>query len=186
MNSLDLTGLLNPDLKDGFPHNMKTLMITASAFGNTARIASAIEESLAQHCEVKSICSNDFAIALLDDHELIIVGSPTQKFYPLPEITALLKAIPQKSLSGKAVVAFDTRFTAEEIAKVKILDFMVKFFGYAAPSIGKLLGKKGGKLLTPPIGFYVGGLEGPLLNGELDRARLFGSTIYTEYDKKTH
>ena len=39
----------------------------------------------------------------------------------------------------------------------------------AKPIINKLT-SKGGQLVLPPEGFYVEGMEGPLLEGELDRA----------------
>ena len=46
----------------------------------------------------------------------------------------------------------------------------VKLFGYAAEPIAARLEKKGGELAVPPEPFYVGGTEGPLLEGELERA----------------
>jgi flavodoxin I len=46
----------------------------------------------------------------------------------------------------------------------------VKLFGYAAEPIAAKLQKKGGTLAAPPEGFFVGGTEGPLKEGELERA----------------
>jgi hypothetical protein len=51
-----------------------------------------------------------------------------------------------------------------------VLSFFVELFGYAAKPIADRLRKKGGSLVAPPEGFYVAGTEGPLLEGELDRA----------------
>ena len=48
--------------------------------------------------------------------------------------------------------------------------FFVRIFGYAAKPIADRLAKKGGDLAVPPEGFYVGDMEGPLLEGELERA----------------
>ena len=102
--------------------------------------------------------------------ELLIVGSPTQKFRPTGATTKLLKAIPKNGLNGVKVAAFDTRFTEEEIDRIRILAFFVKIFGYAAKPIADRLVKKGGELLSAPEGFYVSETEGPLLEDELDRA----------------
>ena len=54
--------------------------------------------------------------------------------------------------------------------KVKILAFLVRLFGYAAEPIADRLQKKGGVLAVPPEAFYVSETEGPLLEGELERA----------------
>jgi hypothetical protein len=48
--------------------------------------------------------------------------------------------------------------------------FVVKLFGYAAKPIADRLKKKGGELTIPPEGFLVKGTEGPLKEGELERA----------------
>jgi hypothetical protein len=50
------------------------------------------------------------------------------------------------------------------------LNFFVNIFGYAAKPIGERLVKKGGDLNMPPEGFFVTGTEGPLKEGELERA----------------
>ena len=46
----------------------------------------------------------------------------------------------------------------------------MKLFGYAAKPIADRLKKKGGELTIPPEGVYVKGTEGPLKEGELERA----------------
>ena len=55
----------------------------------------------------------------------------------------------------------------------KILDR----FGYAAPKIASSLVKAGGQVVTPPEGFIVKGTEGPLEEGELERATAWGRQI---------
>ncbi len=46
----------------------------------------------------------------------------------------------------------------------------MKMGGYAAPRIVEALKKKGGNLVVPPEGFLVKDREGPLKEGELERA----------------
>jgi flavodoxin I len=48
--------------------------------------------------------------------------------------------------------------------------FIVDKGGYAASTIAKALKKKGGQLAAPGEGFYVTGEQGPLKDGELERA----------------
>lgn len=67
------------------------------------------------------------------------------------------------------VAAFDTRIVLETIDS-KALRFLVDKGGYAANTIAKTLEKKGGKPTAPPEGFFVTGEQGPLKDGELERA----------------
>ena len=78
------------------------------------------------------------------------------------------------------MAAFDTRLTESEINRVRILAFFVSLFGYAAKPIADRLVKKGGELIAPPEGFYVKGTEGPLLEGELERAAAWAKKIGAE------
>ncbi len=48
--------------------------------------------------------------------------------------------------------------------------FVARLFGYAAGRIADSLKAKGGNLAPPPEGFIVKGNEGPLKEGELERA----------------
>ena len=82
---------------------------------------------------------------------------------------------------GVQVAAFDTRITEEEFRSHGFfVTTLVSVFGYAAEPIAKQLQKKGGELVLPPEGFYVGGTEGPLLDGELARAGAWGEQIVVE------
>jgi flavodoxin I len=73
------------------------------------------------------------------------------------------------------VTAFDTRLSARE--KNPALRLLLKTVGYAAGRIADSLAAKGGKLAAPPEGFIVEGREGPLREGELERAAAWGKTI---------
>ena len=52
-----------------------------------------------------------------------------------------------------------------------------KIFGHAAGKITSMLKAKGGKLLAPPEAFWVTGREGPLADGEKERAKEWGKAI---------
>lgn len=150
---------------------MKTLVVYDSQFGNTQRVAQAISEVFAHSHEAVVLHVNDVKTEHLQNLDLLIVGSPTQRFNPTAGTTSFLKNLPAGSLEGVQVAAFDTRLTVEEIESVRVLAFFVRIFGYAAKPIADRLQKKGGKLVLPAEGFYVDGMEGPLVEGELERAR---------------
>jgi hypothetical protein len=57
---------------------------------------------------------------------------------------------------------------------------MVKIFGYAAEPMAAKLKKKGGTVKNAPEGFIVGGTEGPLKDGELERAAAWTKELYSQ------
>jgi len=149
---------------------MKALVVYDSVFGNTEKVAQAIGQALGSPEDVKVVQVSDAKPEQLVGLTLLIVGSPTRQFSPTGATTGFLKSIPKHGLKGVKVAAFDTRFTESAIEKVRTLAFFVKIFGYAAKPIADRLQKKGGEMVVPPEGFYVGDTEGPLLEGELERA----------------
>jgi len=65
------------------------------------------------------------------------------------------------------VAGFDTRLTAK----------WVRIFGYAGPKIEAALKEKGGIPAGSPGGFFVKGKEGPLTEGEVQRAAEWAKTV---------
>ena len=151
---------------------MKALVVYDSAFGNTEKVAQAMAEALG--CDARRV--TEVQPAQLTGLDALIVGSPTQKFQPLKPVKDFLKDIPSGKLDGVKVAAFDTRIALED-ANSAILNFFVKLFGYAAEPMGKWLTKQGGELAMSPAGFYVAGTEGPLKEGELERAAAWAQQI---------
>lgn len=156
---------------------MKAYVVYDSAYGNTEKIARSIGGALGPPTEATVIRVGEINPEELTGIDLLIVGSPTQKFNPTPAISNWLKSLPKGSLKGIRAAAFDTRFTEEEINKVRVLAFMVNIFGYAAEPIADRLKNKGAELVLDPEGFYVSDTEGPLLKLELDRAALWAGSL---------
>lgn len=152
---------------------MGMLVIYDSQFGNTEQVARTIAAELGSSEEVELLQAGAVQPEQFAGLDLLIVGSPTQRFNATSAIGTLLKELPRNSLKGVKVAAFDTRFPQSEIDKIRALAFFVRVWGrsaYAAKHIADGLTRRGGELIAPPEGFYVGGMEGPLLEGELDRA----------------
>lgn len=156
---------------------MNALIIYDSAYGNTEKVARAMGKALGALGEVQVVRPGDVQSGQLSGVALLIVGSPTQKFRPLPAVTGFLKGLPDGVLRGVKVAAFDTRIPESRVQEIRILAFFVKLFGYAAKPIADGLAKKGGELAAPPEGFYVSDTEGPLVDGELERAADWARTI---------
>ncbi len=141
----------------------KMLVIYDSKYRNKEKIARAI--SGAFHGEVSVVCPDRVIPADLKSLDFLVVGSPTQGFRATMPVQEFLDNIPDRSLNGLFVAAFDTRMNVGGIG-----GFIVRRGGYAAPRTARVLQKKGGVLAAPPEGFFVLGSEGPLKEGELERA----------------
>lgn len=139
---------------------MKALIVYDSVYGNTEKIAKAVAEAITPSNEVKVLRVGDANPLELASVNLLIVGSPTHAGRPVPAVQDFLKKVPELSLKGISVAAFDTRISKK----------IVGVFGYAAGRIAGNLKKKGGTLIASPEGFFVTGGQGPLREGELERA----------------
>jgi len=173
---------------DEFPWNhqfrwrydsMKALVVYDSVFGNTAKVAQAIGGALGAPEDISVLCVGDVKPERLAGAQVLIVGSPTRAFSPTPATTAMLRALPARALSGVKVAAFDTRISMEDTDS-GFLRTMVKVFGYAAKPIADRLKRKGGDLVLGPEGFYVQDSEGPLKDGELERAAAWAKQVIAE------
>jgi flavodoxin len=159
---------------------MRALVVYDSQYGNTAQIAQAVADGLraagASEVELRKVDAvKPDQLPVID---ILVVGSPTQGFRSMPTVRDFLKGIPKKALAGVRVAGFDTRLTGEELhSHGPVLGKMVDWFGYAAPDISEALEKKGGQVAAPSEGFFVGGTEGPLLEGELARANEWARQI---------
>ncbi|HLE81662.1 MAG TPA: flavodoxin family protein [Dehalococcoidia bacterium] len=146
---------------------MNALIVYDSLHGNTEKIARAIAAALAPSGDVKVLRAGEANISELESVDLLIVGSPTQGGRPTPAIQDFLNRVSEPAIKGISVAAFDTRISTR----------WVGIFGYAAGRIAGSLKTKGGTLILSPEGFFVKGTEGPLKEGELERAASWAREI---------
>ena len=157
---------------------MKAIVIYDSQFGNTEKIAQAIRDALSDTAETRLMRASSVAPRDLIAAELLIIGSPTQRFHATEPVDRVLKGV---SLRGCRAAAFDTRFDMAEVDS-RALKLAVKVAGdsaYAAPRIAAVLEKAGATMVVPPEGFIVTDTEGPLREGELARAAEWARGILT-------
>lgn len=163
---------------------MKALVVYESMFGNTEQVAAAVADGLrtAMEVEVREVSTAPAPVTDLLD--LVVVGGPTHAF-SMTRASTRADAVKQGAMRGSTttgirewlghlnggphselVATFDTR-----VHKVRHLP------GSAAKSAGKGLRQLGYDALAKPESFYVGDVSGPLLDGELDRARSWGEQL---------
>jgi flavodoxin len=141
---------------------MKALVIYDTNFGNTKMIAEAIAEGLGKGTKAVSVSkSNAKEIKGMD---LLVVGSPIVGWRPSEKMLELLSKLEKNQLKGTKAASFDTR---------------VKIFvhGDAAKKISQKLEGAGADIITGPQAFYVKGKEGPLFEGEKEKAAQWAKKI---------
>ncbi len=145
---------------------MKTLVVYESVYGNTEKIAKAIGEAIGKDVRVLSVgaaSSSD-----LQSIDLLIAGSPSYGGRPTPGMQDFLKhTVPTSSLKNISVAAFDTRWTTK----------WVRIFGFASEKIASSLKANGGIPVLTPEGFFVTGIKGPIIEGELERAASWAKEV---------
>jgi hypothetical protein len=159
---------------------VRALVVYESMFGNTARIAEAIGDGLGRHLEVRLQSVTEQGGDVVAD--LLVVGGPTHAFSmsrastrqdavkqgagsdPSFGLREWLEGLPMSE--GARLATFDTR--VEMVRRVP---------GSAAKAAAKAATKRGYRLLTRPESFYVEDTPGPLLDGEVHRAVVWGSQL---------
>ncbi len=169
------------------PTRGRALVIHESMFGNTAAIADAVAGTLRQAgiaVEVAPVSSAPPAAEV--DVDLVLLGAPTHALSlsrastredavrqgaPAERATTGLRewltdARDHPPTSTTAVALFDTR-----AAGARHLP------GSAARKAARLAKGAGFRPVLPPHSSYVEGINGPLLDGEVDRARAWASEV---------
>lgn len=153
---------------------MKTLILYDSVYENTEKIANAIGKGIDSQVNVLHVAPVE--TSLLKELDLLVVGSPVHGGMPTPAVQHFLTKIESGALKGVKVAAFDTRFAREDHGLgIKVLMSVIRF---AAERISRELVKKGGTLVLPPEGFIVNDKQGPLQEGEIERATRWGTSLY--------
>lgn len=163
---------------------MKALIVYESMFGNTEHVARAVAEGLALHMEVELVEAGRAPAPLSSLVDLVVVGGPTHAFSMTRQKTredaVAQGATAPAEASGirewidhlksgphsERVATFDTR-----VAKVRHMP------GSAAKAAAKGLRRHGYGVFLKPESFWVEDVAGPLLDGELERARAWGEGL---------
>jgi len=165
---------------------MKVIVAYESMYGNTREIAEAIAEGLGK-AEVLAVNDGDPSIA--DGADVVVAGGPTHMHGLATAMSrkgtgqaaeeegtelepgavdgpGLRKWLAERSGDGGKAAAFDTR-----------IDKSPMITGAASRGIAKRLRKAGYELIADPESFFVEDSEGPLADGELDRAKAWGAEL---------
>lgn len=163
------------------------LVAHESMFGNTAAVATAVAHGLSgAGCQVDlvDVGAMEQPPHPLTSYDVLVLGAPTHAF-SLSRASSRAEAVKQGAPPDRIVrglrewlaqlppaapdaraAAFDTR-----MAKVRRLP------GSAAAKAARQLRRRGYRLATVPTSFYVVDTDGPLEDGELERAEAWGAAV---------
>jgi flavodoxin-like protein len=162
----------------------RAVVVVESMFGNTEAVAQAVAEGLSDQFMVDVVRVADAPTVIANDVDLLVVGGPTHAFGLTREGTRLAArdqgAKPSTGVdvglrewlgrlhphsTALAAAAFDTRIKKTGVP------------GSAARAAMRRLRRLGFRAAARPTSFYVAGIGGPLLAGELTRARGWGAHL---------
>ena len=164
---------------------MRTLVVYESWFGNTQRIAEKVAAALAPESEVEVLSVND-ALPSLAHVDLVVLGAPTH-VHGLSSGRSRQGAVDQRGDGGEpgiGVREWIDRLPPSGGPRVAVFDTRAHksglLVGSAAHGMARRLRRHGYVLAFKPESFFVTGTEGPLEEGELERAWEWGRTLANE------
>jgi hypothetical protein len=171
---------------------MKALVVYESLFGNTKGVARAITRGLSAHSDVELVDVTKAPSTITDPFDLIVVGGPTHAFSMTRQSTRE-EAFRQGASHGSAEKGL--REWLERLSKGPHSELMATFDtrvqkvrhlpGSAAKGAAKVAHKLSYEAAARAESFYVEDVSGPLLEGELDRARAWGEQLAADVVART-
>lgn len=159
---------------------MRTLVVHESMWGNTRAVAEAIASALPGDVQCTSVAA---APPNLDGFDLLVVGGPTHAF-SMSRATTRRDAVTKGATSGhEAIGVREWLEQLPEGSRVEIATFdtrvgsMRHLPGSAAKSAAKLAKHRHVGPVVATASFYVADMAGPLLEGELEKAREWARSL---------
>lgn len=146
---------------------MKGTVVYYSKWGNCEQVAQAIERGLGESGQDVSLVEAKSVQGLGGDLEFLVVGSPTRVGKMAGPVRKFIKREISGDWSGKPFAAFGTGLQSDRD----------KGKPQSSENINNELIEKGLKPVAGPFQAAVGGMKGPLTEGDLDLAFEFGKEV---------
>jgi len=161
------------------------VVVYESLFGDAEKIARAVAEGLREHLDTDVVAAKDAPADLGPDVRLLVVGGPNHAT-GMPKPSTREGAVKQGAkvedtttglhewldrahgLGAVSAAAFDTRLDHPRF---------ITAMDHASRTEEKLLHKLGATLAAPAEHFHVTDAQGPLVDGEEERARMWGAAL---------
>jgi hypothetical protein len=160
---------------------MQAIVVYESLWGNTAAIARAIADGIGP--QARALSTAEASGTAIADADLIVAGAPVLAFaLPSDKMRASLGADPGKAPAPPDLSHPSMRTWLDALPKGhgRFAAFETRIWwspGGATGAIVHALERAGYRPVAKPSRFIVKGAYGPLRDGELERARLWGAAL---------
>ncbi len=146
---------------------LKVLVVYESMFGNTLQVAETIAENLNDIQKIETVIKTTKDVDPMEvlDYNLILIGSPNHMGGPTRGIKKFIGKLGKIGLKEKKTATFDTYVRKNVNKAVRKMERRIK---------EKVSGLE---LITPGLSIKVGGVRGPVLEGELPKCKEFAKLI---------
>ena len=145
---------------------MKVVIIYESCFGNTLEIAESLWSALRKDTDVRLLPASEAQVHDLRGIDMLFIGCPTREHTIAPATRALLEQLPTAGLRDVRVAVFDTRYRRPRWLS-----------GSAAEGVARHVRALAGHLVSEPESFFVLDRQGPLAEGERERAAAWAAEL---------
>jgi len=163
---------------------MKAVVVHESMFGNTRRVAEAVAAALGPAYDVEITGVDGASTAQMAAADLVVLGAPTHGHSmsrPQTRAQTLRNGVAATTAQGPGIRDVLARLPAGRGRPAAAFDTHLPWprwmSGAASRPIAAALRGAGYALVLPPESFVVKGAQGPLRDGELERARAWGVRI---------
>lgn len=144
---------------------MKAVVLYDSIYGRTRELAMVIAGVLDKRYDVQTAAAEEW-FSIKSRPDLIVVGSPTVRRRPTQAILTALRKIPVEVLDRVAAATFCTRYNRPRFLT-----------GAASLGIARRLNHRGARVEISAESFVYDEPDGPLVDGELERARHWAEQV---------
>ncbi len=150
---------------------VKVFVVYDTKYGNTKLVAETIVEGMKEVEGIETAISDveEVDIEKVADYDAILIGSPNHWGGPVGGIKKLIDKLGKLDLKAKWVAVFDTYLGGDFEKAVKKME---KRIGEKVPGL---------KLIAPGLSIEVGGMKGPIVEGELPKCKDFGNKIANQF-----
>jgi menaquinone-dependent protoporphyrinogen IX oxidase len=147
---------------------MKVFIVYDSKYGNTKLVAENIMQALIDKgIETQIGYAKEVEPRNLLCYDALIIGAPNHMGKPSRTITKFIDSLAEIQLNAKVAAAFDTYFQRERNLG-KAMRKLEKHITQRLPNLA---------LVTPGLSIRVKGVNGPIIEGELPKAKGFGRKL---------
>ena len=149
---------------------VKVLVVYDTKYGNTKLVAEKIVEGIREVEGIETAISDVEEVDLenVADSDAILIGSPNHWGGPARSIRKFIDKLGKLDLKAKWFAVFDTYLGGDFEKAVKKMERRI---GEKVPGL---------KLIIPGLSIKVGGMKGPIVEGELPKCKDFGRKIATQ------